>query len=127
MAVTAGALLVAKTTAAPAEPWPAFVMVYADTKLDRGVPVTQTFRLEYTDTRHFTTILTGHTKVPEAVGWTHTVDGRNSGTTDPRLGVVQQRPSRLRSKPYLTTGSCPVDVRNSHIGRAQPSCARRVT
>ncbi len=76
-------------SAAKPEPWPNFTMVYQDTRVTGGVSATQTFRLTYVDRHHFTTTLLAHSAIPEAVGWTHTVNGANSTTTDPRLGTVQ--------------------------------------
>jgi hypothetical protein len=74
-------------TAAKADPWPSFVMVYQDSTFGAS-PFTQVFRLTYVDSRHYTTMLTAHSAVPEAVGWTHTVDGNVSRTVDSRLGPM---------------------------------------
>jgi hypothetical protein len=65
-------------------------MVYRDTEFaPSGVVVlSQTFRLEYVDSRHYKNTLVTHSGRPEAVGWTHVVDGTRSSTTDPRLGTV---------------------------------------
>jgi hypothetical protein len=87
--------------AARPEPWPAFTMTYRDTAVSGGpggAAVTQTFRLTYLDQRHFRTDLIAHSTNPEAVGWTHIVNGTSSTTTDPRLGPVQAatfRPDEL--------------------------------
>lgn len=76
-----------RVTAAKAEPWPSFTMVYQDSTFGAS-PFTQVFRLTYVDSRHYTTVLTAHSAVPEAVGWTHTVDGNVSRTVDSRLGPM---------------------------------------
>jgi hypothetical protein len=98
--ILAGVLLIAlaggaavftqRATAARPEPWPRFTMVYQDLRVTNsaGASVTQTFRLTYVDSRHFTNTLLANSAVPEAAGWTHTVNGTSSTTTDPRMGPV---------------------------------------
>jgi hypothetical protein len=88
--VTVVALVLSQfATAARPEPWPGFTMVYEDTVLTASpAPLTQRFRMTYVDRRHFTTVLIAHSTTPDAVGWTHTVNGTQSTTNDPRLGPV---------------------------------------
>jgi len=83
----ASAAVSQRVTGAKAEPWPSFTMVYRDDTFGAS-PFTQVFRLTYTDSRHYTTVLSAHSRVPEAVGWTHTLDGNVSHTRDSRLGPM---------------------------------------
>lgn len=78
------------------EPWPAFVMVYRDAARvePSGRMVTQVFRLEYSDARHFRTTLLQHSDDPSVVGYTQVFDGTVSTTHDPRLGSVASRTYR---------------------------------
>ncbi len=90
LVLTVAGMTAIRAIAAKPEPWPAFTMVYKDTEQTGSGEVSQVFRITYTDSRHYTTVLLSHSTVPAAVGWTNVRDGDVSRTTDPRLGVVSE-------------------------------------